>query len=71
MSVVLQFAGVCLAVIGGFTLFRALFTPRRFHRRRPWLFTAGWGSIALACLFFALAGGWVPDLFVSVETPAP
>lgn len=71
MTALFQLVGVCFAVIGGFTLFRALFMPRRFYRRRPWLFTAGWGCMGLACLFFALGGGWVPDLFVPSSTPAP
>lgn len=71
MSALLQLVGVVFAVVGGFTLFRALFTPKRFTSRRPWLFAAGWGSMLLAALFFSLAGGWVPDLFVPAETPAP
>ncbi len=71
MTGLLQLVGVVLAVIGGFTLFRALFTPRRFTARRPWLFAAGWGTIALAVLFFSLAGGWIPDLFVQEQTSQP
>lgn len=68
MTALLQLVGACMAVVGGFMLFRALLTPRRFYRRRPWLYTAGWGCMGLACLFFALAGGWVPDLFMPPET---
>lgn len=71
MSALLQLVGAVFAVIGAFLLFRALLTPRRFTAKRPWLFTAGWGTMALAALFFSLAGGWVPDLFVPSEGMVP
>lgn len=61
MGGILEIAGVLFALVGGFTLFRALFMLKRYHERRPRLFLAGWGALAIAVLFFALASGWVPD----------
>ncbi|MBQ3357816.1 hypothetical protein ACTJKK_12835 [Microbacterium sp. 22179] len=71
MIELLQILGAVFALIGGFLLFRALITPRRFRAKRPWLFTAGWGTMAIAALFFSLAGGWIPELFVPAEGMTP
>lgn len=70
MGGILEVAGVVLALVGGLTLFRALFMPKRYHERRPRLFLAGWGALAIALLFFALASGWVPNIGAIFGAPS-
>ncbi|WP_323791098.1 hypothetical protein [Nocardioides sp.] len=52
MDQLLNLAAPVLALIGGLTLFRALFMPRRFTAKRPFLFFAGTGCLAVATYFY-------------------
>lgn len=52
MAELLNIVGAVFALIGGITLFTALFMARRFVARRPQRFAIGWGMLGLAALMF-------------------
>ena len=56
MSELLKIVAGCLALIGGVTLFLALFTKRRFTAKRPQRFIAGAGCLAISAALFYFAG---------------
>lgn len=56
MKDLLLIASAILAAVGGFVLFVALFTPRRFVARRPRRFITGFSLLALSALL-AYSGG--------------
>ncbi len=55
MEFVLRILGAVFALVGGITLFVALFTPRRFTARRPQRFIIGFGLLALAVVLYSFA----------------
>ncbi|MEI2715355.1 MAG: hypothetical protein V9G04_19200 [Nocardioides sp.] len=61
MEQLMQMAAAIIALIGGLTLFRALFTPKRFRAKRPFLFLAGGGCLALSVFLYGAAEEHAPD----------
>ena len=56
MGSLLNILAVVCALVGGITLFTALFTPKRFRAKRPARFLAGFGLLALSAAMFAFGG---------------
>lgn len=52
---VLQIVAAVFALIGGLTLFTALFTPKRYTSKRPSRFVAGAGCLALSAFLYQSA----------------
>jgi len=52
MGPVLNILAAVCALVGGITLFMALFTPKRFTAKRPARFLAGFGLLALAAAMY-------------------
>ncbi|MBX9717721.1 MAG: hypothetical protein K2X36_02635 [Microbacteriaceae bacterium] len=55
MSAVLRVVGALFALVGGVTLFVALFTPKRYTARRPQRFIIGFGLLGLAVALYSFA----------------
>lgn len=56
MGGILTVFGAVCALVGGLTLFRALFMSKRFYAKRPATFVMGWGLLALSAAMFYFGG---------------
>lgn len=56
MSELMTVAAAGIALVGGLTLFMALFTPKRYTAKRPRRFIIGFGCLAVSAYLHYAAG---------------